>query len=170
MNLSTIETKLEAVCSDNPLDLRISKQSFRANIRLKDPNIKIKVAPMQYTKDDREEFSKQIKELLDAKLIQPSKSPHFSPAFLVNKHSEQKRGKRRMVINYKKLNDNTIGDGYLLPRKDELLDQVRGKKLFYISLLHSHALIASAIIKRDFSISSNCFLKAAIIVAADVSI
>jgi len=130
MNLSTIETKLDAVCSDNPLDLRISKQTFKASIRLSDPSTKIKVAPMQYTKEDREEFSKQIKELLDAKLIQPSKSPHFSPAFLVNKHSEQKRGKRRMVINYKKLNDHTIGDGYLLPRKDELLDQVRGKKVF----------------------------------------
>ena len=130
MNLSTIETKLDAVCSDNPLDLRISKQTFRASIRLSDPSTKIKVAPMQYTKEDREEFSKQIKELLDAKLIQPSKSPHFSPSFLVNKHSEQKRGKRRMVINYKKLNDHTIGDGYLLPRKDELLDQVRGKKVF----------------------------------------
>jgi hypothetical protein len=130
MNLSTIETKLDTVCSDNPLDLRISKQVFRASIRLADPSTKIKVAPMQYTKEDRDEFSKQIKELLDAKLIQPSKSPHFSPAFLVNKHSEQKRGKRRMVINYKKLNDHTIGDGYLLPRKDELLDQIRGKKIF----------------------------------------
>jgi hypothetical protein len=94
VNLSTIEAKLEAVCSDNPLDIRISKQTFRASIRLKDPNTKIKVAPMQYTKDDREEFSRQIKELLDADLITPSKSPHFSPAFLVNKHSEQKRGKR----------------------------------------------------------------------------
>ncbi|KAG6742032.1 hypothetical protein POTOM_055316 [Populus tomentosa] len=85
---------------------------------------------MQYTAPDRDEFAKQIQELLDANLIEPSKSPHFSPAFLVNKHSEQKRGKRRMVINYKKLNDHTIGDGYLLPRKDELLDQIRGKKLF----------------------------------------
>jgi len=28
------------------------------------------------------------------------------------------------------LNDHTIGDGYLLPRKDELLDQIRGKKVF----------------------------------------
>jgi hypothetical protein len=35
-----------------------------------------------------------------------------------------------MVINYKKLNDHTIGDGYLLPRKDELLDQIRGKKIY----------------------------------------
>ena len=130
MNLSTIETKLKAVCSNNPLDCRISKQMFRASIRLKDPNTKIKVPPIQYTKDDRDEFAKQIQELLDANLIIPSKSPHFSPAFLVNKHSEQKRGKRRMVINYKKLNDNTIGDGYLLPRKDELLDQIRGNKVF----------------------------------------
>jgi len=28
------------------------------------------------------------------------------------------------------LNDHTIGDGYLLPKKDELLDQIRGKKVF----------------------------------------
>jgi hypothetical protein len=58
---------------------------------------------MQYTSEDRQEFAKQIQELLGANLIEPSESPHFSPAFLVNKHSEQKRGKRRMVINYKKL-------------------------------------------------------------------
>jgi hypothetical protein len=130
MNLSTIEEKLKAVCSDNPLDFRISKHSFRANIQLLDPKTKIKVPPMQYTGDDQEEFANQIQELLDAKLIEPSKSSHFSPAFLVNKHSEQKRGKRRMVVNYKKLNDNTKGDDYLLPRKDELLDQIHGKKIF----------------------------------------
>lgn len=118
------------VCSDNPLDNNISKYTFRAHIELVNPKTEIKVPPMQYTAPDREEFAKQIQELLDANLIEPSKAPHFSPAFLVNKHSEQKRGKRRMVINYKKLNDHTIGDGYLLPRKDELLDQIRGKQLF----------------------------------------
>ncbi|KAG6776218.1 hypothetical protein POTOM_019724 [Populus tomentosa] len=130
MSISTIEDKLKNVCSDNPLDNNISKYRFRAHIELVDKSTKIKVPPMQYTAPDRDEFAKQIQELLDAGLIEPSKSPHFSPAFLVNKHSEQKRGKRRMVINYKKLNDHTIGDGYLLPRKDELLDHIRGKKLF----------------------------------------
>jgi hypothetical protein len=130
MNLSTIEDKLKLVCSDNPLDNNISKYTFRAQISLSDPTIEIKVPPMQYTSEDRKEFGKQIQELLGANLIEPSESPHFSPAFLVNKHSEQKRGKRRMVINYKKLNDHTIGDGYLLPRKDELLDQIRRKKIF----------------------------------------
>jgi len=111
MNLSTIEDKLKQVCSDNPLDNNISKYKFRADIRLTNPDAKIKVPLMQYTGEDREEFAKQIRELLDANLIEPSESPHFSPAFLVNKHSEQKREKRRMVINYKKLNDHTIGDG-----------------------------------------------------------
>ena len=38
-----------------------------------------------------------------------------------------------------------------------------------ISLLQSHALIASAITKRDFSISSRYFLRAAMVVAAEVS-
>ena len=121
-------TDLQSIKQDKILDL--GKVATRAHIELVDKTTKIKVPPMQYTGEDKDEFAKQIQELLDANLIEPSKSPHFSPAFLVNKHSEHKRGKRRMVINYKKLNDHTIGDGYLLPRKDELLDQIRGKKIF----------------------------------------
>jgi hypothetical protein len=34
MNLSTIEDKLNLVCSDNPLDNNISKYTFRAQIHL----------------------------------------------------------------------------------------------------------------------------------------
>lgn len=83
---------------------------------------------MRYTPEDREEFAKQIGELLHQGLIQPSNSPHSSPAFIVRNHAE--RGKARMVINYKALNDNTTFDGYYLPNKDELIYQVRNSKLF----------------------------------------
>lgn len=38
------------------------------------------------------EFGKQIKELLEMKVIIPSKSPHSSPAFLVEKEAEKRRG------------------------------------------------------------------------------
>jgi hypothetical protein len=41
---------------------------------------------------------------LNRKLIEPSCSPWASPTFYVNKHSEKKRGKPRMVINYRGLN------------------------------------------------------------------
>ncbi|KAL2543261.1 RNA-directed DNA polymerase [Abeliophyllum distichum] len=43
----------------------------------------IRAKAMAYTPSDREEFSIQIKELLDLKVIEPSKSPFSSPAFMV---------------------------------------------------------------------------------------
>ena len=65
-----------------------------------------------YTHQDIQEFNKQIKELLEKGLIRNSKSPHTSPAFMVRNYAEEKRGKVRMVINYEKLNDNTVFDSY----------------------------------------------------------
>ena len=35
-----------------------------------------------------------------------------------------------MVINYKPLNKETIDDGYFLPKKEELLTLIRGKKIY----------------------------------------
>jgi len=61
---------------------------------------------MVYRHQDIQEFDKQIKELLDKGLIRNNRSLHISTAFMVRNHVEQKRGKARMVINYKKLNDN----------------------------------------------------------------
>ena len=50
--------------------------------------------------------------------IRESKSPHSSPAFMIRKHSELKRGKARMVINYKEMKKNTKFDGYYIPNKE----------------------------------------------------
>ena len=66
---------------------------------------------MLYSPDDRKEFEIQIKELLNLGIIVPSKSPHSSLAFLVENEAERRRGKKRMVINYKALNKETIDDG-----------------------------------------------------------
>ena len=46
----------------------------------------------------------EIQDLLKKGLIEPSKSPWACRAFFVNKHAEQKRGKPRLVVNYKPLN------------------------------------------------------------------
>nr|APG80689.1 reverse transcriptase [Cauliflower mosaic virus] len=128
--MQKIEELLEKVCSENPLDPNKTKQWMKASIKLSDPSKAIKVKPMKYSPMDREEFDKQIKELLDLKVIKPSKSPHMAPAFLVNNEAEKRRGKKRMVVNYKAMNKATIGDAYNLPNKDELLTLIRGKKIF----------------------------------------
>ena len=62
--------------------------------------------------------------------MEENKSPHSSPAFMVNNHSEQKRGKPRMVINYKRLNELTVFDGYFLPNKELLVNKTLTKKWF----------------------------------------
>ncbi|KAL8145681.1 hypothetical protein AgCh_003722 [Apium graveolens] len=94
---------------------------MKATIKLKDPKTVIKVRPMKYSPQDRKEFGIQIQELLDMKIIIPNKSPHMSPTFLVENEAEKRRGKKRMVVNYKVINDATIGDNHNLPNKYELL-------------------------------------------------
>ena len=81
---------------------------------------------MVYTHQDIQEFDKQIKEILDKGLIRNSKSPHTSPTFIVRNHAEEKSGKARMVINYEKLNDNTVFDGYYIPNKIVLFNRIQG--------------------------------------------
>ena len=85
---------------------------------------------MIYTKAEIEEFDKQIKELLDRKLIRKSFSPFSSPAFMVMNEAEKKRKKARMVINYKRLNHFTKSDSYFLPNKEVLINLVKNKSFY----------------------------------------
>ncbi|GJS41983.1 Orf y [Tanacetum coccineum] len=125
-----IEEILDKVCSENPIDPQKTKGWMKASIKLIDPNTVVRVKPMCYSPQDRIEFTKQINELLDMKLIIQSKSPHMSPAFLVENEAEKRRGKKRMVVNYKKINEATIGDSHNLPNMQELLTLLRGKSIF----------------------------------------
>ena len=52
------------------------------------------------------------------KLIRESKSPPSSLAFMVRKYDEIKRGKTRIVINYKEVNKNTKFDEYYILNKE----------------------------------------------------
>ena len=91
-----------------------------------DPDKVIRVKPMIYSQEGIKDFKIQINELMQMNLIRESKSPHSSPAFIVIKHSEIKRGKIRMVKNYKEVNKNTKFDGYI-PYKEILINLARRK-------------------------------------------
>lgn len=100
-------------------------------IKLKDPKAEIYVPNnIPYTQRDIEEFKEDMTELIDKGLIRPSKSPHSAPAFYVENHSEIKRAKRRIVINYKAMNEATIGTPKTLPRKDYLMNRLKGQIWF----------------------------------------
>ncbi|EUC55562.1 Transposon Tf2-1 polyprotein [Rhizoctonia solani AG-3 Rhs1AP] len=67
-----------------------------------------------------------LKEQLDKGLIRPSKSKYSSPVHFVNK----KNGKRRMVVDYRQLNANTVKNAYPLPLIQTLVEKLRGAKVF----------------------------------------
>lgn len=48
-----IEKLLEEVCSEHPLDEKITKQWMKASIKLKDPKTEIQARPMLYSPQDR---------------------------------------------------------------------------------------------------------------------
>ena len=83
-----------------------------------------KVYPL--SREEREEVREFIKEQLRKGYIQPSKSPQTAPVFFVGK----KDGKKRMVQDYRYLNEWTIKNNYPLPLISDVLENIRTKKLF----------------------------------------
>jgi hypothetical protein len=72
------------------------------------------------------EIMHQIQELLQKGHIRPNYSPCGSLIVLVKKKDET----LRLCIDYKALNKITIRNWYRIPRIDDLLDQLKGKKFF----------------------------------------
>ena len=63
--------------------------------------------------------------------MEPSISPYNSPLWIVPKKPDSQGNKRwRLVIDYRKLNDKTIGDAFPLPNITEILDQLGSAKYF----------------------------------------
>jgi len=118
-NIQQIIDKLNksSIIGEDPIKYW-EKDPVICKLEIINPDLIIKTKDIPYGNFEQEECKNHIKALLQLKVIEPSTSPHRSPAFIVNKHSEQKRGKTRMIYNYKRLNDNTQIDGYTIPSKD----------------------------------------------------
>ncbi|KAK1645994.1 hypothetical protein QYE76_063799 [Lolium multiflorum] len=72
------------------------------------------------------ELKKQLDDMLEKGLIQPSASPWRSPVLFVDK----KDGATRLCTDYRKLNDVTIKNKYPLPKIEDLFDQLTGATVF----------------------------------------
>ena len=71
------------------------------------------------------ELKQQLQELLDKKFIHPSYSLWGAPVLFV-----KKKVTMRMFIDYRELNKAMIKNKYLLPRIDDLFDQLNGGRMF----------------------------------------
>jgi len=83
-----------------------------------------KVYPL--SREEREEVRKFIEEQLRKGYIRPSKSPQTAPVFFVGK----KDGKKRMVQDYRYLNEWTVKNNYPLPLISDVLENIGTKKVF----------------------------------------
>ena len=84
--------------------------------------------PYHMNQEECAECQRLLDEGLESGLMEPAdpKCPIAAPMFFVWK----KDGTRRPVIDYRKLNEITIKDSYLLPRIDEMMDCIRGSEFF----------------------------------------
>ena len=74
----------------------------------------------------QEEIRKQVNDLLDRGLIQPSSSPYCSLAIL----SMKKDNSFRMCVDYRALNKITIKNRFPIPCIDDILDCLEGSTVF----------------------------------------
>ena len=125
-SLADISTKLiKDYCSESP-NAFWKREKYFVSLPF-DPLQKIK--PMKasarlMSPSERYFCAKEIKELLEKGLIEPTKSPWACHSFVVNKHSEIKRGKPRLVVNYKPLNAILQKVRYPLPDKASMLQRI----------------------------------------------
>lgn len=82
-------------------------------------------APYRMAPPELEELKKQLKELLDAGYIQPSKAPYGAPVLFQKKHD----GSLRLCIDYRALNKVTIKNKYPIPLIADLFDREHGTSL-----------------------------------------
>jgi len=78
--------------------------------------------------------------LLEGSIIKPSQSSYNTPIWIVPKKEDSKGNKRklerkilqRMVLDFRALNDKTIGDAYPLSNIVDILHQLGGAQYFSV--------------------------------------
>ena len=84
------------------------------------------ITPYRMAPLELKELKLQLQELLEKGFICPSVSPWGAPVLFVKK----KDGTLRLCIDYRQLKKLTVKNKYLLPRIDDLFDQLKGVSIF----------------------------------------
>ena len=91
----------------------------------------INTRPYRLPESQKEEIEQQVKQLVKEGIVTPSESPWNSPLLIVPKRAgPDGKPKWRMVVDFRKLNEKTIGDAHPLPDITEILDQQGQSKYF----------------------------------------
>lgn len=104
--------------------------SIKHEIKLLDES-PIYQRPYRLPQVQREEVKNHINKLLQENIIRHSDSPWASPVHLVPKKLDASgKPKWRMVIDFRKLNEQTRSDKYPLPNIEDIFSQINDSKIF----------------------------------------
>lgn len=132
-----IKLKNAGYIGENPMKFW-AKNKVQCKLEIINPNLTIQDKPLKHVTPAMEAtFKKHVDALLELKVIRPSTSQHRTTAFIVYSGTtvdpatgKEKKGKERMVFNYKRLNDNTEKDQYSLPGINTILKKVGNSKIY----------------------------------------
>jgi len=113
---------------------------MKINLR---PSAKLAAAKLyQLSDDQRKVLLETLEREMAAGQIRPSKASYGSSMFFVPK----KDGRWRMVVNYRKINEETIPDAYPLPLISQITNDLSKAKFFTkIDLVGAYQLLRMAI-------------------------
>ncbi|GKB79824.1 putative reverse transcriptase domain-containing protein, partial [Tanacetum coccineum] len=123
-DVPTVRDFLEVFPEDLP-GLPPTRQ-FKFQIYLVPSAAPVARAPYRLAPSELQELSTELQELSDKGFIRPSSSPWGAPVLFVKK----KDGSFRMCIDYHELNKLTMKNRYILPRIDDLFDQLQGSSVY----------------------------------------
>jgi len=96
-----------------------------------DPHRAINVRPYRIPEIHKEEVQKQTEQMLADGIIQNSSSPWNAPLLVVPKKADSSgKIKWRVVVDFRKLNDVTVGDSFPIPVISDILNSLGNSRYF----------------------------------------
>lgn len=86
--------------------------------------------PYRVSPTQREKLKHLINQMIDSDIVEPSRSNYAAPVFLIPK---KEKDEYRFLVDYRKINAETIGDKYPIPRSQDLFRSLEGGR-FYSTL------------------------------------
>ena len=109
-----------------PGEVLSSTTAVKNEIKLEPRTEPVHSRTYRLPESQRQEVNRQVEEIRESGIITESYSPWNSPLLVVPKKEDASGEKRwRLVIDYRKLNEKTVGDAYPLPDLTEILGQSR---------------------------------------------